>query len=172
MLILAGGSLNLLYENPGLIIWTVITFMVVLAVLWLFAWKPIIKALDERNARVEDDLTKSRSLREEAEALIKEYDERLNNAKQEAVAIIDEGRRDAEVVKADLLTKAQTEVSDLKERATKEIEMAKTQALSELESKVVDTAISVLSGILAKDVNNEDHKKLVLRELQELKQEA
>lgn len=171
MLLLAGGSLNLLDVNPGLVIWTAVTFLIVLAVLWLFAWKPIIKALDERNARVEDDLEKSRALREEAEGLIKEYQEKLDSAKQEAVNIVEESRKDAEVLKNKLLAETQEEVTSLKERATREIDLAKEHAISELEGKVVDTAISVISGILAKDINDQEHKDIVLRELAQIKQE-
>lgn len=171
MLLLAGGSLNLLEVNPGLVIWTAVTFLIVLAVLWLFAWKPIIKALDERNARVEDDLEKSRALREEAEGLIKEYQEKLDSAKQEAVNIVEESRKEGEVLKNKLLAEAQEELTSLKERSTREIDLAKEHAISELEGKVVATAISVISGILAKDINDQEHKDIVLRELAQIKQE-
>lgn len=168
MVILAAG-LDLLAVNPGLVIWTTITFIVVLLVLWLTAWKPIIKALDERNSRVEDDLEKSRALREEAEDLMKEYQTKLDSATQEAVQIIDKGRKDSEAMRAKILSETQEEAASLRSRVSKELELAKIQALSELEAKVVDTAISVISGILAKDINDEEHKQMVMRELEQIK---
>lgn len=168
MVILAAG-LDLLAVNPGLVIWTAITFIVVLLVLWLTAWKPIIKALDERNSRVEDDLEKSRALREEAEDLMKEYQTKLDSATQEAVQIIDKGRKDSEAMRAKILSETQEEAASLRSRVSKELELAKIQALSELEAKVVDTAISVISGILAKDINDEEHKQMVMRELEQIK---
>lgn len=168
MVILAAG-LDLLAVNPGLVIWTAITFIVVLLVLWLTAWKPIIKALDERNSRVEDDLEKSRALREEAEDLMKEYQTKLDSATQEAVQIIEKGRKDSEAMRAKILSETQEEAASLRSRVSKELELAKIQALSELEAKVVDTAISVISGILAKDINDEEHKQMVMRELEQIK---
>lgn len=169
MPLLAGGSFNLLAVNPGLVIWTVVTFVIVLTILWLFAWKPIIKALDERNDRVKDDLEKSRQLREEAERLFKEYEDKLEAAKVEAHEIVEESRRDADAVRTRMLEEAQTESNRMKERAETDIEQAKKKALSEIESSVVDITVQVLSKVLKDEVSAEKHKEVIEKELSLIK---
>ncbi|MDH5719658.1 MAG: F0F1 ATP synthase subunit B [Spirochaetia bacterium] len=169
MPLLSGGSLNLLHVNPGLVIWTVVTFVVVLTVLWRFAWKPIIKGLDARNLRVEEDLQSSRDLREEAEKLLAEYENRLESAKAEAIELIDEGKKDAEANRARILTEAQEEVGKIKERTEKDIERAKLKALDELEKTTVNLAVELLSKIMKKDVSSSEHKEIIVKELEALK---
>ena len=63
MVLLTGTSIDLLKVSPGLVFWTAVTFIVVLVVLWLFAWKPIINGLDARNEKIQEDLDSSRKLR-------------------------------------------------------------------------------------------------------------
>lgn len=170
MAILAGGgSFNLLEVNPGLVIWTLVTFLIVLTVLWLFAWKPILKALDERNERVENDLEQSRKMREEAESLLREYEDKLDHAKTEAHDLIDEGKKDAETAKNRILSEAQDEAAQIKNRTTNEIEQAKLKALDDLEQSVVDMTVSVISKILQKQISDEDHKQLIVQELEHIK---
>lgn len=169
MPLLAAGSFNLLAVNPGLVFWTVVTFIVVLAVLWAFAWKPIIKTIDARNERVENDLKESRELRDKAEALLQSYDHKIESAKAEALELIDEGRKDAEIQKARIIAEARDEAQRLVFRAQADIEQAKVKAISELEQSTVKTTIAILSRILQRDVNNEDHKKVVLQELSAIK---
>lgn len=165
MPLLAAGSFNLLAVNPGLVIWTAITFLVVLLVLWRFAWKPIISALDARNERVENDLKESRELREKAENLLREYEQKMESARAEAMQLLDEGRKDAEVQKAKIITAAKEEAERLISRAHADIEQAKLKAISELEQSTVQITVQILSRILQRDVNNEEHKKIVLQEL-------
>ncbi|MDH5716740.1 MAG: F0F1 ATP synthase subunit B [Spirochaetia bacterium] len=170
MPILSGGSLDLLHVNPGLVIWTVVTFLVVLAVLWRFAWKPIIKGLDARNERVEEDLQTSRDLREEAEKLLSEYEKKLDAAKTEALQLIDEGKKDAETNRNKILAEAQDEAVKIKERTEKDIERAKLKALDELEKTTVNLVVEILSKILKKDISEKEHKDIIIRELENLKQ--
>ena len=90
------SGFNLLAVNPGLVFWTVVTFLTVLLCLWLFAWKPLLQAIDQRNDKIENDLNESAKLREEADALVKEYKKKIDLALQEASKILDESRKNAE----------------------------------------------------------------------------
>lgn len=165
MILLSGDSVNLLYSSPGLAIWTAITFSVVLILLWKFAWKPIIGALDARNAKVEDDLNQSKELREKAEALMKDYEQKIEAAKTEALQIVDEGRKDAEENSAIILKEAQDEAAKLRDRVTNEIEQAKLKALAEIEAKVVDLTVQVVSEVMMKDIDDSQHRDMISREL-------
>ena len=164
------ASFNLLAVNPGLLIWTVITFSVVLTVLWLFAWKPIIAALDSRNEKVEGDLQKSKELREEAEKLLMDYEKKLDSIKSEANQLIDEGRKDAEVLKEKILKEAREEAERINVRTEQDIHQAKLRALDEIENSVVDMTVSALSKILTQEVKAETHKAVILREITEIRQ--
>lgn len=167
---LAGGSLSLLSVNPGLVIWTLVTFLIVLLVLWLFAWKPIIKALDARQEKVETDLRKSQELRERAEKLLQEYEEKIEKARQEALELLEEGRKDAEVQKEKILQAAKDEAKRILERANQEIELAKIKALDEIEDSVVNLTMEVLRRIFQDRLKNEEHRQLVVEELSRLRQ--
>jgi len=169
MPLLTEGSFNLLSVDPGLVFWTVVTFTFVLIVLWKYAWKPIIEALDARNDKIEGDLKKSEDLRKAAEDLLKTYSDKIDSAKHEVNAILEEARRDSEVMRNKIMQAAQEEAGNVKNRARNEIEQAKVKAVKELQELSVEISLKLLSSILSKDVNDEEHSKIVHRELEKLK---
>lgn len=77
----SGGGLNLLEVNPGLVFWTVFTFLVVVLVLKKFAWDPILKALDARAEKIHGDIDKATELKTQAEELYKSYEAKIIAAK-------------------------------------------------------------------------------------------
>ena len=165
MVTILAGSFNLLSVHPGLVFWTIITFLTVLLLLWLFAWKPIIQAIDVRNDKVENDLKESERLREEAKNLLKEYEEKIENSQKEASKIIEQSKIDAESVREKILKGVQEESKELRERVEKEIEQAKENAIQEIKNSIVDTTITILSKILKKNVGDRSHGELILNEL-------
>jgi F-type H+-transporting ATPase subunit b len=169
MVLLAGTSIDLLKVSPGLVFWTAVTFILVLIVLWLFAWKPIIRALDARNDKIQEDLDHSRKLREQAESLMADYKKHLDAAKDQALSIIEEGKRDAESIRHRIIEDAKKEAEDIHNRAIGEISQAKAKAIKELEKEVVDLSVAIISKILSRDVSKEDHRNIILKELDQLK---
>ena len=164
------GSFNLLSVHPGLVFWTVVTFLTVLLVLWLFAWKPMIQALDSRNDKVENDLKESQRLREEAEKLLKEYEEKIKSSHKETVQLMEQSKKDAEAAREKILKKAEEESRELRERVEREIEQTKESAIQEIKSSIVNTTIAILSKILKKNVTDDSHKELILDELKGMPQ--
>lgn len=169
MVFLTGTSIDLLKVSPGLVFWTAVTFIVVLVVLWLFAWKPILSGLDARNEKIQDDLDSSRKLREQAEAMMSDYKKNLDASKDQALQIIDEGKKDAESIRQRILTDAKKEAEEIHDRAVADISQAKTKAIKELEKEVVDISVAIISKILSRDVSKEDHRNIILKELDQLK---
>lgn len=169
MPILAGGSLDLLAVNPGLAIWTVITFSVVMLILWRFAWKPIVEALDARNSKVEDDLKASEDLRKEAERLLKDYESKIDSAKHEVNELLDEAKRDAELLRSNITKEAQEEAAQIKNRAQHDIEQAKIKAIKEVQDYSVDIAMQLVSSVLKGGLDKNVHRDMVLKELDHLK---
>lgn len=169
MVLLTGTSIDLLKVSPGLVFWTAVTFIVVLVVLWLFAWKPIINGLDARNEKIQEDLDSSRKLREQAESMMSDYKKHLDAAKDQALQIIDEGKKDAESIRQRILADAKKEAEEIHDRAVGDITQAKTKAIKELEKEVVDISVAIISKILSRDVSKEDHRNIILKELDQLK---
>ena len=93
MIYLAAGGL--LDANPGLLVWTIITFLVVVFILRAFAWNPILHALDERAEKIHGDIEKADKIRKEAEELLATYNAKITAARDEALAIVSEANSDA-----------------------------------------------------------------------------
>jgi F-type H+-transporting ATPase subunit b len=155
------GGLSPFAGNVGNAIWTLVIFLLVVVVLGKFAWKPILKALQERESFIHDSLAAAKRDREEAEARLKEYADKLVGARQEATAIIDEARRDAETVKRKVIAEAQEEKAKELERAKREITIAKETAVKELYSQAAKLSTDLASKVLRREVNAQDHERLI-----------
>ncbi|HSV96318.1 MAG TPA: F0F1 ATP synthase subunit B [Spirochaetota bacterium] len=152
---------GLLKVDPGLLLWTIITFLVLLLILWKAAWKPIVEALDARAEKVRGDIESAEKNRLETERLLSQHRDMMGKSKEEAAQIIAEGRSDAEALKNGILEKANGEAKDVIERAKREISMAKDKALSELKSEVVALSTEIASKVIAKNLNPDDQKAFI-----------
>ena len=94
---------GLLKVDPGLFLWTVITFVVLMLILWKAAWKPIVEALDARAEKVRSDIENAEKMRIEAEKAMAEHKQMLDKAHNEVAQIIAEGKADAERLKNDIV---------------------------------------------------------------------
>ncbi|OHD68586.1 MAG: ATP synthase F0 subunit B [Spirochaetes bacterium RBG_16_49_21] len=152
---------GLLKVDPGLLLWTIITFIVLLLILWKAAWKPIVEALDARAEKVRFDIDNAERSRQEAEKLLSQHREMMNNARNEAAQIIARGKEEAEKMKNDIIEKAHAGATDIADRAVKEIELAKDKALADIKTEVVLLSTEIASKILSKNIKPEDQKALV-----------
>ncbi|MFN3604029.1 MAG: F0F1 ATP synthase subunit B [Leptonema sp. (in: bacteria)] len=164
---LAGG-IALLEINPGLVIWTTFTFVLVSLILYKFAWSKIITALDERAERIESNIKAAENLRKEAEKKFEEYQEKIANAKSEAQEILQEAKKDAEILKSDILQKAKNESEEIRRRAQKEINLAKELAVQEIHEYVIGLSLEIAKKIINKNLDMEEHKKLIEDTIQQL----
>lgn len=152
---------GLLRVEPGLLLWTVITFMVLLLILWKAAWKPVVEALDARAEKVRSDIENADKSRQEAEKLLAQHREMMNNAKTEAANIIADGRAEAEKMKNEIVSKASSEAKDLSDRAKKEIDLAKDKALADIKAEIVVLSTEIAAKIINKNLKPDDQKALV-----------
>ncbi len=160
---------GLLKVDPGLLLWTIITFVILLLILWKFAWKPIVDALDSRAEKIRSDIDNAERSRHDAEALLDEHKELMNKAKEESSAIIAKGKEEAERIRNDIIEKANKESKEITDRAKKEIEMVKNQALEEIKNEVIVVSSSIATKIISKNINPDDQKSLVEEALNKLK---
>ena len=152
---------GLLKVEPGLLLWTVITFAVLVLILWKAAWKPVVEALDARAEKVRSDIENADKSRQEAEKLLAQHREMMNNAKTEAANILADGRSEAEKIKNDIVTKASSEAKDMSDRARKEIDLAKDKALAEIKAEIVVLSTEIAAKIINKNLKPDDQKALV-----------
>ena len=152
--------------NTKTMIWTAITFLVVLAVLRKFAWGPLIASLETREKKIRDAIADAEKAQEDAEKLKGDLEARLEKARAEAEAIIKEGRDDAVRVKEKYEKEQRQEGEALKQRALTEIDLAKGKALEEIRDEARSLSIQIAARVLEREVSEADHEKLVQEALE------
>ena len=155
------GSPNLFAGDLGNVVWTVAIFVLVLVVLGKFAWGPLLKGLQARESFIHDALATAKRDRDQAEARLREYEERLASARAEATAIVDEGRRDAEVVKRKIEEAAKVEADKMIDRARREIHLATVTATRELYDLSAKLATDLAARVLGREMTAKDHERLI-----------
>ena len=158
----------LLSFDPGLAIWSIVVFVLLLVLLRTFAWKPILQALQHREEFIRDALERAKQDREASERNLKKYAEQLEQARSEAEAIVAEGRRDAEVVRLKLKEEAQGEAEAMLQRAKREIELARTAAVKDIYAIAADLATRTAGKILRREINAQEHERLLAESIEEL----
>ena len=156
-----GGESNIFAGDLGNAIWTVVVFLGALFVLSKYAWGPLLDTMKAREDFIHDSLVKAKEDREAAEARLKEYEERLTEARAEATAIVEEGRRDAEVTRGRIEEEARQEAAKTLDRARREIEIARETAVKELYDLSGRLATDIASRIVGRELKAEDHERLV-----------
>jgi F-type H+-transporting ATPase subunit b len=141
--------------------WTLLIFVIVLVVLGKFAWGPILTTLQARESFIRGALETAKREREEAEARLREYEARLGGARAEASAIVDEGRRDAEVVKRRIEEDAKRQADLIIERAKREIQIATDTATNSLFTLSAKLATEMAARVLGRELSAQDHERLI-----------
>ncbi len=165
----AGGETTLFTGDLGNIIWSLLTFAAVLFVLGKFAWGPILRALQKREDFIRNSLEQAKQDRDQAEARLKEYSDKLQAAQNEGTAIVQEARRDAEVVKRRIEEDAKGEADAIIERAKREIGIATDTAVKELYSLTAKLSTDVAARIIRKELDPAQHERLIAESIEELR---
>ncbi len=165
-----GEEVSIFAGNLGNAFWTLLIFLLVLAVLRKFAWGPILSGLQKRERYIQDTLESARRDREAAEARLREYEERLARAQAEALGVVEEARRDAEAVRRRIEEETRQSTNAMVERAKREIKVAADTVLRELYDRSADLAVSMAGSILKRQLAPEDHRRLVQEALAALEQ--
>jgi F-type H+-transporting ATPase subunit b len=164
----AEGESNLFAGDIGNAVWTLLIFVVVILVLGKFAWGPLLSTLQERERFIRDSLEQAKADREAAESRLEEYSAKLDQARADATSIVDEGRRNAEVVRRRVEDEAREETERMVERAKREIEIAKQTAIKDLFAMSANLATHAASKIVGRELQPQDHERLVTESIEEL----
>jgi F-type H+-transporting ATPase subunit b len=160
-----GGENNIFAGDVGNAIWTLVIFLLVVFILGKFAWGPILNTLQARESFIHEALATARRERDEAELRRKEYEDRLAQARAEASAIVDEGRRDALVTKQRIEDDARHEGDKMIERAKREIQIATETATKELYQLSTRLATEMAGKVIGRELTPQDHERLIAESL-------
>jgi F-type H+-transporting ATPase subunit b len=147
--------------NPGLTIWTFIIFLLLLLVLAKTAWKPLLASLKTREQAIADSLSRAEQARADAERMIAENKLERQRAEEEVQKALREGRLYAEQMRRDLVEKAKGEAERMLAQARAEIQRDTQHALTQLRSEVADLAVMATGKLLDENMNEERHRKVV-----------
>jgi F-type H+-transporting ATPase subunit b len=150
-----------LSPEPGLIIWTLFIFALLLLVLKRFAWPAVLGAVEAREKALEEQLAEAERNRAEAAALLAEHKKLIADAKAQAHGIIVEARAVAEKERALAVEKGRMEQTELLERARREIAAERDRAVAELRREAVDLSLAAASKLIGERLSGETDRKLV-----------
>ena len=155
--------------DPGLFVWTIITFLILLGLLSKFAWKPLLHALEKRENEIARSLKDAEKARKELDRLTSEGDEIIAKARSEAQAIVGEGKKAADQLKESTLSKAKETAAANLSDAKEQIKMEKEKAIGEIKGEVVGLSLSIAEKLVKKNLNEEDNKSLINESLKNIK---
>jgi F-type H+-transporting ATPase subunit b len=147
--------------TPGLMIWTVVVFLILLVVLSRTIFPTIVKATADREARIKKDLEDAEKLRAETAALLEEQRQLLADARGEAVAIVNEARQGADRERAVAIEKTRAEQDEVLAHAKREIQVERERAIADIRREAVDLAIAAAGKVVGQRLDSAADRKLV-----------
>lgn len=156
--------------KPGLWIWTIGIFLLLLLVLWRFGWGTMISKLDARDQAIRGAIDEARQEREEANKLIEEQKQMLDETRRKTAEMISEAQQDAKRERERILEQAREEAEKKLEDGRRQIEDETRKALADIQGSVAELSLKVAEQLLRRSVSDEDHKALVERAVSQLEE--
>jgi F-type H+-transporting ATPase subunit b len=163
-----GGGSFLVSPGLGLMIWTLIAFLVSFYILKRAAYPRIQEALEKRANAVAESIDAAKHTREEADQLLKEYRERLREAREQADDIVHRARQASERAMEESKAEARHQREEMMEQTRRDIEQETRRALAEIRREVADLTIAATEKVMRKSLDPDDQKRLVEEALQEV----
>jgi len=158
----------LVQPDPGLFIWTIVVFLVLLALLAKFAWRPLLEALDSRQAAIAKSLDDAQAAKRELERLTQESAAIIRTARVEADSIVSRSRLDADRLREEMKQKARAESDYIVRDAQRQIQLQTGQALQQIRKEAAELSIAVASKILQRNISKEDNERLIDEALRQM----
>ncbi|HEX9529793.1 MAG TPA: F0F1 ATP synthase subunit B [Acidimicrobiales bacterium] len=152
---------NPIVPSGNEIFWGSVAFVVLVVLMWKFAYPAVTKAMEDRTNRIRKDLDDAERVRGEAQTILEEYQRQLSDARGEANRIIEEARQTADQLRRDLMARAEQEVNELKSRSAQDIESARERAVSDLRNQVAGLAIELAEVVVKRNLDHDTNIHLV-----------
>lgn len=151
----------LVQVDPGLYIWTIIIFLLLLFLLMKFAWKPLLAMLEKREDNIRHALLDAEKAREELANVKEDTEKLLSQARNESQAIVTAGKKNAERMKDEIIEKAQSKSDALLDEMKKQIQIEKERAIADVKAEVVNLSMEIAKKLIKKNLTKEDNLKLI-----------
>jgi F-type H+-transporting ATPase subunit b len=155
------GSNPLLEASPGLMIWTLVMFLITLFILKRYVFGPVGAAIEKRRNEIAQSIEEAERSRDEAQALLEDYRARLAEARREADALREQGRKEGERQGQELVQQAQGQRERVLADAEAQIVAQVRAAAGGLRDEVVDLALMAAERVSRKSLSDEDHRRLI-----------
>lgn len=161
------GANPLLQVSPGLMIWTIVIFLITLFILKKFVFGPVGEMMEKRRASISASIDEAESSRDEAVRLMDQYKVQLAAARREADDLRETGRRDGERQKQEIVTQAQEQRERIVTDTQTQIQAQAQKAVAGMRDDVVGLALSAAEKVTRKSLSDDDHRTLVEQALAE-----
>ena len=160
--------MNLLLPEPGLVIWTGLTFLLLLFLLSRYAWRPILSAIKSRDEKIASALEAAQRAAQELKGIEQTKVQIMNEAKQERDNILVQAREIKDSIVAEARNAAQLETQKMISMARQQIEKDKSDAIQELKKQVAALSVQIAEKILTQELSKDNnHEKLIEKYLNE-----
>lgn len=149
-------------------VWGGLSFLVLLFVMWKFAYPAVKQGMDARTQRIRESLDEAERTRADAQTILEDYQRQLADAKNESSRIIEEARQTAEQMRRDLMARAEAEVQELRQRTTADMAMARDRAIADVREQVAQLAVGAAEVVVQKNLDPEVNRALVERYIEQV----
>jgi F-type H+-transporting ATPase subunit b len=165
MLVAANALISV---TPGLMIWTIVCFLITLFVLKRYAFGPIQKMIDERQARIRAALEEADNAREQARKLLEQHRALIASARSDAEEILSEARRVADSMRERVREEAEADRQRRLEETHRQVEAETRRALEQIRAEVAELTLIAATKVTGKALTDADHKRLIEESIKEL----
>ena len=151
----------LVQPDPGLFIWTIVTFLGLLWALKKLAWGPLLEALETRQDAIRKSLDDAQQAKVELERLHAESAKIIQQARVEGETIITQSRADGDRLREEIRAKARTEADHIVKNAERQIQLETSRALEQIRREAVDLSVMIASKIIQRNLSKEDNQRLI-----------
>ena len=158
----------LIQPDPGLFIWTILTFLALVFLLAKFAWRPLLEALETRQQGIRKALDDAQAAKRELEQLEQQSVQILRKARADAEAMMVQTRADADRLREEIRQKAKADAEGIMRNAERQIQLETARAVQQIRAEAVDLSVSIASKILQRNISKEDNERLIADALKQV----
>jgi len=158
--------------DTGLIFWTILSFGVLVCLLYWLVFPPLNKVLEQRKRMIEGGLAQAKSAQAQAEGLLQKYQQQLGEAEKRTAVMFDDARQKSDALREETLKKAQKEAFQIIENTKKDIDVYKRRAMQGLKEDIAEIVVQVTKKMIGKSLNTAEHLKLIETSIEELEKDA
>lgn len=169
---LAAGPGGYYAGDLGQAIAVIVTFIILLAILRKWAWRPIVTQLHHRERGIAETLKKAEQQQRQATDLLAHYKSRLDRAEADAQELLANTRLEADRLREDTIQGAQAQARISSEKARREVELAKLQAIKELRETIAEMASDIAQKVIPRELSSDDRKRMLATSLEEITKQS